>query len=588
MIFYLPQLACSSLTDLQSEDAYGSTQHSYVHSSLEEGQADHLSTSFQQSALASNDGQPSYRDRSLAFSAFASQHAEPFTAYTMQSAMKHPEYTRHLPLAGQDTFGGSKAWSSLGFPSEISVGQSAHSASSQAGQPTLREHQALSIPSHNAHSYYANLTSNATSPRGSSVGDLTSCSTFSPAMSREQSNASCASLRGTFDMVRLSSYASNFSELDSASTQELALSTSAPFTSPFSVGERSSVFDHICDAGDSPAPFPCNSAPQSSQSFVGQFQDVNGPVSSQSSSSVSSVQSCEQKGQQRTRVRGTRAIAPKQMHDASVIKQAPHPSQQMTRIQSADGMSRAVALIPKAPYMRPQHPKLKCDQCSDHPEGFRGDHELRRHKDRRHAKTRKMWVTVDSSPDGQFLSKCKACIEGKRYGAYYNAAAHLRRTHFHPRKRGRKAKGEEKRGGKGGGDHPPMDVLKKLWMKEVEDVVPDTPRDDDSCSNSINGDTAPSSDGALSPGDIIDQDHDANDIKPDVSWQKSAQHRLPPTLPAAGFGAIDSYDFDQSSFQAQQPRFNQELTSPDYLNSQDLFQFDVFDYEQDFLTPYMQ
>ena len=58
------------------------------------------------------------------------------------------------------------------------------------------------------------------------------------------------------------------------------------------------------------------------------------------------------------------------------------------------------------------------------------------------------------------------------YGAYYNAAAHLRRAHFHPRKRGRKGKHDEKRGGKGGGDDPPMDILKQKWMKEVEIVAP--------------------------------------------------------------------------------------------------------------------
>jgi hypothetical protein len=84
-----------------------------------------------------------------------------------------------------------------------------------------------------------------------------------------------------------------------------------------------------------------------------------------------------------------------------------------------------------------------------------------------------MWVTVDSSVDGSFLKSCKQCRAGKKYGAYYNAAAHLRRAHFNPRKRGRKSKGEEKRGGKAGGDWPPMESLKLHWMKEVEDIVPD-------------------------------------------------------------------------------------------------------------------
>jgi hypothetical protein len=50
----------------------------------------------------------------------------------------------------------------------------------------------------------------------------------------------------------------------------------------------------------------------------------------------------------------------------------------------------------------------------------------------------------------------------------------LRRAHFNPRKRGRKARTEaEKRGGKGGGDWPPMQTLKEHWMCEIEEVVDD-------------------------------------------------------------------------------------------------------------------
>jgi hypothetical protein len=51
----------------------------------------------------------------------------------------------------------------------------------------------------------------------------------------------------------------------------------------------------------------------------------------------------------------------------------------------------------------------------------------------------------------------------------------LRRTHFNPRKKGRRSKGEEheKRGGKGGGHWPPMNHLKDNWMKEIEEMVTD-------------------------------------------------------------------------------------------------------------------
>ncbi|EEA19671.1 hypothetical protein TMatcc_009813 [Talaromyces marneffei ATCC 18224] len=112
-----------------------------------------------------------------------------------------------------------------------------------------------------------------------------------------------------------------------------------------------------------------------------------------------------------------------------------------------------------------------CHLCSDHPEGFRGEHELRRHIERAHTVIRKFWVCVDISPDKNILANCKACKNGKKYEAMYNAAAHLRRVHFrHQRDRG--DSDIKRRGGISGSDTPPMDVLKE-WMKEMEEVQVD-------------------------------------------------------------------------------------------------------------------
>jgi hypothetical protein len=162
-----------------------------------------------------------------------------------------------------------------------------------------------------------------------------------------------------------------------------------------------------------------------------------------------------------------RKLAPKasDIHDET---ESASSNVQMTRITSEDGSFKTVGVLSKTSYVRPQHPKIKCNFCNERPDGFRGTHELDRHIARAHTSRRKGYICVDSSLDKKFLANCKHCRNKKVYGAYYNAAAHLRRAHFHPRKRGRKGKNDEKRGGIGGGDHPAMEILKQHWIKEVE------------------------------------------------------------------------------------------------------------------------
>lgn len=163
----------------------------------------------------------------------------------------------------------------------------------------------------------------------------------------------------------------------------------------------------------------------------------------------------------------------------------------------------------KSAYVRPPHPRVFCKQCTAHPEGFRGDHELRRHTDREHALTRKMYVICDISKGKTLLAKCKACQSGKKYGVDYNAAAHLRRQHFKTKVRGGK-NGKKAAASAGALEQhavPEMAELRK-WMIEVNVEVP---RDKTSYSKRGRANTAADAASAAACQDEGDSSEDNED-----------------------------------------------------------------------------
>ena len=279
----------------------------------------------------------------------------------------------------------------------------------------------------------------------------------------------------------------------------------------------------------------------------------------------------------------------------------------MARTRSEDGTK---VVIPKnQTYVRPQHPKVFCDQCNIKPEGFRGPHELRRHVENKHSPTRTVWVCKDRSQDQKFLSKCKACNDGKMYGAYYNAAAHLRRIHFHAKEKGKKGKGnlkEKPRGGDGGGDDPPMEII-KLWI-EASQVSKDdlSIKDDDADENGsanfltedtteeycANGYCQSNSLSSIDPTTFSqpsftsqDSHHALNDITFSPAYDTNTSfdmNHYVQSAPSMSTSSAPAAEFDTDTNASTITPVNQDLPSNDTMNV-DLYnpgsidQFDLFD-----------
>lgn len=345
-------------------------------------------------------------------------------------------------------------------------------------------------------------------PSTPSTAGLTTATTIGTDMSRQNS---FGDVLGPFEMMQLHSNTS-FTEYNS--TDENQYASAIPFSTSSSYPKFSSSEEqNLLVAGAYGASL------ESQNSFASQndgvlaaqppfsaspIEDMKRSQSNESSTSSSSTRERSKAMLKRQNQHAaSRPLAPKAGGDGAVLSR--QGSHILPSIKSKNGFENRAVAITKQPYQRPKHDRVFCDLCTEYPEGFRGAHELGRHRDRQHKVQVKKFMCIEPSDgiNSQFqpvrsLSNCKSCLELKKYGAYYNAAAHLRRAHFKPktRNRGRGSKVEEKlekRGGKGGGDWPPMPELKR-WMKEVYEHVTDGQQqeaeaededEEDNCSGSF-------------------------------------------------------------------------------------------------------
>lgn len=373
----------------------------------------------------------------------------------------------------------AKVYEPKEFLDSMAIGQPSLSPTvpvSTHRRPRGNSHHELSPP-RQAPMFNSNSISLFQFPPSPSTGELTTSTTpTSAAMSRQASTAA-SSYCGGFELLKLNTPGSDDFLSDGQSPFDIVPSPNEEYILPMSESDRSHLVDHtggMVKDGESQSSSPSVAFPL----LPSLAEDGCMMKRSSSMETNASSQSRLSRRSQEQGILSSRLLAPKVPNTDSQSTE-PASSDQRHIITSEDGSSKEVVSIPKAPYVRPPSRKVMCPFCDEHPRGFRGEHELRRHNDRKHTDVRKAWICVDISIDKKFLANCKKCVNGKRYNVYYNAAAHLRRAHFNPKQKGGKGK-KERRGGKGGGDQPSMETL-KMWMEEIEEDIRDnvSPRSED-------------------------------------------------------------------------------------------------------------
>lgn len=477
----------------------------------------------------------------LTLNSFRNDDNDPFSIYTIHKAQRtlHGRKPIHIPVTEyndpKDYLAGVESNRS---PSALQVQQ----YGSLGTSPTFSH--SPTTPTTTDGTNQTMLTSTGRSRPNSQIGSMV-----------------CESL----DMLRLKSQASNASSTFDSAGQD----SRVPTTKDFQCDSSHAMFNnpHLLDFTGAMVPEvpqqtlsvpPLSSSPLSSAATA---QDLSLQRTASAESNASSSLRVSQSGP--ATAQALQPLAPKLENVAPPMSRSISSEHRMIRVRSADGSVKDKVSIAKAPYQRPQQPKIKCLHCNRKPDGYRGEHELGRHINKAHSLTRTVWICVDPSPNGNFLSACKACNRGKRYNAYYNAAAHLRRAHFNPRPKGRKGKTSDvttvKRAGSSGGEQPPMEYC-KMWMREIREYVPQNAlpyndaEDDDEDTTIDQADAQPMQQHRQAPQSLLfDQGQPlAHSIPmPYPTTTGSGQVMYPPTLslsaPATQLADDDSLYLSQPS-----------------------------------------
>ncbi|KAJ4414918.1 hypothetical protein N0V82_007630 [Gnomoniopsis sp. IMI 355080] len=550
----MPTIQQSNMAlDFQNPDLELQLQASLAQQEAQANETRALLAQLKHSSSSSNP-QPGFSpsDASLHFPGHSEQQQQqhnPIMAHSMDNGFLNVQAHGH----GSDLFPVMENGGMMGVGTMENPGDFLQRVQGVHGVPILRNERTIPLygQDQSMHTAYPAFQQHDLSP--SQCGSLTSGPTFSD-MSRTNSNANQSVSGQMISFDSQSSFADGMSNSDlgyspdqqpspnkkrSAPSEDLVTSPSSaspsgPFAScaPVHMGRSTSIDSRLSASQSQHAPASLNrhlslqsrsmqrsDSQLSRQSFGGTQQGgsmmravsgssdkatqsqrelskaIRDAAAKHGESMARTISASSAKSTQSQRLQRHNEALKSHIAHAEMQPLAPKPKADSTPTSSSQseaktGVDGKVAMPRTSGYQRPKRPKIACDQCDENPDGFRGEHELRRHKDLKHSKEFKRFVCRTPSQLGAEsdlqpiypLDKCKHCTSNKEYGQYYNAAAHLRRAHFTKkppratRSKNAQANGSdepnEKRGGKGGGDWPPMSELKAKWMEEIKSTKP--------------------------------------------------------------------------------------------------------------------